>query len=73
MHSWGSRGRGFKSRRPDAGQRLDRQVCLDFGDHVGLRGLVWRVLTAGQATESVCKSAQKKPAVKPKPSSLWAQ
>jgi hypothetical protein len=51
MLSWGSRGRRFKSGRPDAGQRLDRQSCLDFGDHVDPRGMVWRALTASQAAE----------------------
>ena len=53
MLSWGSRGRRFKSGRPDAGQRLDRQSCLDCGDHVDPRGMVWRAWTASQATEPV--------------------
>jgi hypothetical protein len=30
---WGSRGRGFKSRRPDAGHRLDPDSWLEPGDH----------------------------------------
>jgi hypothetical protein len=30
---WGSRGRGFKSRRPDAGHRVDPDSWLEPGDH----------------------------------------
>jgi hypothetical protein len=33
MHAWGSRGRGFESRRPDAGHRHDQRSWLDLGDH----------------------------------------
>jgi hypothetical protein len=32
---WGSRGRGFKSRRPNAGQKADSKTRSAFADHLG--------------------------------------
>src|ERR1022692_5078688 len=49
---WGSRGRGFKSRRPDAAQRADPQhgsaLSAFWGPPNGLPEARWPSLTAGQ-------------------------
>src|SRR5215469_14081973 len=52
MHSWGSRGRRFKSGRPDAGQRADSKSGVSHLVHLGTKidgwDAFWRFLTGSQ-------------------------
>ncbi len=55
MHSWGSRGRRFKSGRPDAGQKADSKSRVGLlgvlGPRSNMRAPCWRFLTDGQVPE----------------------
>jgi hypothetical protein len=49
---WGSRGRRFKSGRPDAGQKADSKSGVGLLVHLGTKidgqGVFWRFLTGSQ-------------------------